>query len=86
MTDAEKTLVHSIVEIAWARKLLAEMRDDLQFKNLSPDDKAGIDGEIARLEKRIKVLSGQCKTFSRIVFEAEQADEVRKRARAEARP
>jgi hypothetical protein len=70
MTDAEKILVKSIVELAWARKLLGEMSDDLKFKNLGSGEKEELQREIERLEARIRVLSTQCKTFSQVVFKA----------------
>jgi hypothetical protein len=71
MTDAEKILVKSIVELAWARKMLGEMSDDLKFKNLGSGEKEKLQREIGRLEARIRVLATQCKTFSQVVFQAD---------------
>ena len=72
MTEIEKTLVQSIVEVAWARKMLDELKEQLQFHNLSAADKIEVQNEIKRIEARIAGTSRQCDTYLHQVFGAKK--------------
>ena len=72
MTQIEKTLVQSIVEVAWARKMLDELKEQLQFHNLSAADKVEVQNEIKRIEARIASTSRQCDTYLHQVFGAKK--------------
>jgi hypothetical protein len=72
MTEIEKTLVQSIVEAAWARKMLDELKEQLQFHNLSAADKVEVQNEIKRIEARIAGTSRQCDTYLHQVFGAKK--------------
>jgi GTP1/Obg family GTP-binding protein len=72
MTEIEKTLVQSIVEVAWARKMLDELKEQLQFHNLSAADKVEVQNEIKRIEARIAGTSRQCDTYLHQVFGAKK--------------